>query len=40
MARDSLVLDVAKGQHGLITRKQALDAGMSEWSVDHRLGAS
>ncbi|MBL8956592.1 MAG: hypothetical protein JNK82_37805 [Myxococcaceae bacterium] len=37
MARDALVLDVAKTQWGLVSRKQALAAGMSVWSVDQRV---
>jgi len=37
MARDSLVLDVAKGQWGLVTRTQALNAGMSKWTIDQRI---
>src|SRR4051794_14598307 len=37
MARDSLVLDVAKGQWGLVSRAQAVNAGMSIWTVDQRV---
>lgn len=37
MARDALVLPLAHEQHGLVSRAQALKAGMSEHTIDGRV---
>lgn len=40
MARDALVLETARGQYGLVSRQQALQAGMSEGTIDERIRRS
>ena len=37
MARDALVLEIARGQWGLVSRRQALNAGVSIGTIDRRL---
>jgi hypothetical protein len=39
MARDDLIIELARSQHGLITRAQALTAGIQEGAIDRRTRA-
>lgn len=37
MTSDALIAEVARHQNGLVTRKQALEAGLSAKAIEHRL---